>query len=161
MRITADGTPLDVATRLDLYGEPMLGGRVLQHNAGDVIDVALVSEGTHVVAVVEHSGWPNQGPLSGLFIASDGLILGSRRIAQGTTEPADGFTLLDPVRLPDGRLVAVTVSGYVAAITPVVTTPPILPRRRAERYSTTMFARSGCGYFMFNRLQLRPPQSSR
>lgn len=132
-RINAEGTALDVATRVDPYGEPMLGGRVLQRNANTVIDVELVTEGNHVVALMEHHNGDNAAPVNGVFVGSDGLNLGSRPITQVTTELDGVFTRLDVVRLADGKVVAVSIVNGTATIIPVVTTPPVLPRRRAVR----------------------------
>lgn len=131
-RISVEGEPLDVGTRVDPYGEPMLGGRILQRNVDRVIDVELVAEADHVVALMKYDD-DTAAPVNGVFIGADGLHLGSREILQARTERNGVFTRLDTVRLANGQLVAVSMVGGEATILPVVMTPPALPRRRAVR----------------------------
>jgi hypothetical protein len=137
-RITASGAAPDVVQRVDstIQG-PSLEGRILVRDNPEAFDADLVVMADKVVAVVKHSRWEGKAPITGTFVAPDGMSHGSRQLGHADVKDDFPYSRMEAVRLRDGRVMAVSVEvGSVDWETSVVTldvTPPGLPRRRAVR----------------------------
>jgi hypothetical protein len=133
-RITADGDAPDVQERTTARFGTETVGRILLRRAENVIGADLIQRGDHLIAVMKRAEKKEQlVPLEGVFVAEDGLTLGTRNFAQVRLNEFDRFTRLDTARLSDGTHVAVSMVDLVATIHPINTSLPSLPRRRAVR----------------------------
>ena len=130
-RITADGTALDLREHFQ-DGLRTLEGRPLLNGVAEAFDTDLVDANGYVVAVIKRENREAKAPLTGTFVAHDGLILGARQLAE--VELHDNRrTQLETLRLRDGRIVAVSLVDHEAELIPLDITAPRLPRRRAVR----------------------------